>query len=280
MSITVEEKWGRKLGDESAERGYVIFADGSDEADDIAVRDALIAATAATYDGLDRQPPQVEEIDAGGAWIGIVRYGPFSPIGSPQPGDDDSAIISFDTGGVLKHVSQSLETIASYAPAGEDAPDFGGAINVVADANGNLRVEGADIDTSDAFLHSETHAINDADMTTAYKGILASLKGHTNDAPFKDFAAGEALFLGAVGQKRSADTWEITFRFAGRPNQTGRTIGDITGIDAEGWHLVWVFYEHDDQETSVGKFLVIKPRAAYVERIFDEGDFSTLGIGT
>jgi hypothetical protein len=40
---------------------------------------------------------------------------------------------SFDTGGGTTHITQSVQTIASYAPPGEDPPDFQGAIGVSTD---------------------------------------------------------------------------------------------------------------------------------------------------
>ena len=92
------------------------------------------------------------------------------------------------------------------------------------------------------------------------------------------FAAGEVLFMGASGSKRGSDDWEITFRFAASPNKTGLTVGDIVGIDKKGWEYMWVRYA--DAEDAAAKAIVKKPVAVYVEKVYEEGDFSTLGIGT
>jgi len=46
------------------------------------------------------------------------------------------------------------------------------------------------------------------------------------------------LFLGATGSERGEgpdDDWEITFRFAANPNQTGLSVGSISGISKKGW---------------------------------------------
>ena len=68
----------------------------------------------------------------------------------------------------------------------------------------------------------------------------------------------------------------ITYRFAASPNMTGLIVGTITGITKGGWHHLWALYADDvDQNT-----LIKRPIAAYVERVYDPGDFSQLGIGT
>ena len=62
------------------------------------------------------------------------------------------------------------------------------------------------------------------------------------------------------------------------PNQTGLTVGDITNIDKKGWEYLWVYFE--DKEDSAAKMLVKRPIAVYVEKVYEDGDFSQLGAGT
>ena len=50
----------------------------------------------------------------------------------------------------------------------------------------------------------------------------------------------------------------------------------IVGVDKKGWEYLWVRYA-DAEDQNV---LVKKPIAVYVERVYEEGDFSLLGIGT
>ena len=85
------------------------------------------------------------------------------------------------------------------------------------------------------------------------------------------------MFLGASGAKRGFEDWEITFRFAASPNVAGLQLGNIPGINKEGWHYLWVRFT--DEVENVAKVLIKKPVAAYVERVYDYGDFSGLGIG-
>ena len=53
-------------------------------------------------------------------------------------------------------------------------------------------------------------------------------------------------------------------------------MGDITGINKKGWEYIWVRYADAEDE----KVLVKQPIAVYVEKVYDEGNFAGLGIGT
>jgi len=110
------------------------------------------------------------------------------------------------------------------------------------------------------------------------KAAYFSLTGKVNDAAFKGLAAGECLFLGASGSKRGEEDWEITFRFAASLNRTGISVGSITGIAKKGWEYLWVRYA--DVEDAGSNTLVKQPVAAYVEQVYEYGNFAALGIGT
>ena len=242
-------------------------------AGDLAAKTMLTNSTAAEYDGLVRQSIQFEPVwvDVGtddGLWDCRVRY--VAPDQKePEVGESR---FSFDTGGGTQHITQSLVTVQSFAPGGATAPNFKGAIGVTHDS-----VEGVDIHVP-VYNFSETHYLADAAVTPAYRGKLFNLTGKVNDSSFKGLAAGECLFLGASGSKRGADDWEISFRFAASPNRTGITVGDITGIIKKGWEYLWVRYEDDVDAPTAS--MVKKPVAAYVEKVYEVGDFSDLGIGT
>jgi hypothetical protein len=88
------------------------------------------------------------------------------------------------------------------------------------------------------------------------------------------------LFLGASGARRGTDPdddWEITFKFAAQPNRNDIMVGDIGPIIKRGWDYLWVQYA-PDVDDDVHQ-LIRSPIAAYVEKVYPDGDFSTLGIG-
>ncbi len=268
MPITVTEKFESRDSttgsDASVELLYNVW--GTD--DDLAAKAALEAQAPATYDGLVRKSCSVEPVGPE-LWEGTARYQrPENNRSVPETGD---SVFSFDTGGGTQHITQSLATVAKYAPAGKTAPDFKGAVGVTHD-----NVEGVDI-TLPVYNWAETHYLADAAVTGEYKGTLFSLTGKVNNDTFKGLDAGECLFLGASGSKRGDDDWEISFRFAASPNKTNLTIGGITGINKKGWEYLWVRYV--DEVDSSAKALVKRPLAAYVEKVYEYGDLSQLGIG-
>ena len=261
MPITIDEKFDSREATESespnTELLYVV--QGTD--DDLLVK-GLVAATAPTlYDGLIRDSFTIKTVGAG-VWECSVQYVKI---------ESDSQF-TFDTGGGTQHISQAIQTINRYPAPGEIAPDFQSAIGVNQD-----QIEGTDI-TVPVYNFTETHYIDDALVTGAYKATLFFLTGRVNNAGFKGFAKGEVLFLGASGAKRGFEDWEITFRFAASPNVAGLQLGNIAGIDKEGWHYLWVRFA--DEEDNVAKVLIKKPIAAYVERVYEYGSFAGLGIGT
>ncbi len=281
MSTTISENYLSRsftLGGQTG-RELVFDIRGAADENDAA---AVLAATApTTYQGLRLDTLSADPV-GGTVWRGYARY-------SKLQADYE---YTFDTGGGTAHVTQSLGTVGSYAPAGETAPNFNGAIGVSED-----KVEGVDVVTPQ-YQFSETHYFTDAQVTTAFKFNLARMTGRFNDAAFRDFAAGEVLFLGASGGKRSDDNWSITYRFAASPNVTGLSVGgtvvgfdsdpytdyiDLTdnlieGIDKLGWDYIW--FRYGEYEDAAALALVKRPLSAHVERVYYPGDFSTLGIGT
>ncbi len=265
MPITVEERYGRRLSSDRAERGYLVLG----TPDDAAARAAVLLAAGITFGDLTRDDVEVEELKGipGGAYLASVGY---KEPGKGKPKEGESSF-QFETGGGTQHVVACRERIATHTPAGVVAPDFGDLIGVT--ENG---VDGVDI-TVPVYTFSETHNLDPATVTNTYKGTLFSLTGCTNDAGFKGLAAGECLFLGASGSRRGNDPWEITYAFAGSPNVTGLTIGDINGIDKKGWEYLWL--HHTKQEDAAAKMLVYKPLVAVVDRVYDGAGFAVLGIG-
>ena len=213
-----------------------------------------------TYNNLTRTSIAIEEPIDNNSWRLMVAYEPRE------------SIYTFDTGGGFQHVTQSIRTRGRYAPAGQTAPNYQGAIGVTGSG-----VEGVDIQVP-AYHFTETHFMADAQVTPAYKMALFATTGCVNDDWFRGFAPGELLFLGASGAKRGSEQWELTFRFSALPNQSNIQIGEITGITKYGWDYLWVQYEDDVDEDAVK--LIKKPTAVYVEQVFPAALFSiSLGIG-
>ena len=289
MPITVAEKYDSRQSTtgSNAQVTLTYIASGSD--DDLAIKAAVESFAPETYDGLPRQSVQIEPISEE-YWDASVRYADSSSSsstsgGTPDPGSGEYTY-SFDTMGGTQHITQSLDTVGSYADSSiPSAPDFNGAIGV-SNTNGNAEVQGVDI-TVPIYNFSETHYLTVEQVTPEYKGTLFQLTGKVNNATFRGLAAGECLFLGASGTLHGTESaegtsggadWEITYRFAASPNKSGITIGNITGIAKKGWEYLWVRYA--DVEDMDAMAMVKRPVAAYVEQVYESADFSLLDIGS
>jgi len=241
-------------------------------ADDDTAKTLMENSTAEYYGDLKREsinlePEWVDTASNTGIWRVTVEYLAPEEI-EPETGESS---YSFDTTGGTQHITQSVSTRGKYAPSGKTPPDFKGAIGVTHNS-----VEGVDI-TIPVFSFTETHYLPDSVVTDTYKGRLFRLTGKTNNSNFRGCAPGECLFLGASGSRRGEDDWEVTFRFAASPNKTNIQIGDITVAEKKGWDYLWVRYA-DEADTDACE-LVKRPSAAYVEQVYEEGDFSDLEIG-
>jgi len=282
MPTTVEEKFGRRLSETQAEMVYLVRG----TTDQATARAALAVEAPPTFQGLERADVEVTELEgvAGGAFMGSARYSKSAPA---QVNDSS---FSFETGGGNTHIKASLATVGAYG-TGASTSDNGNLIGATEEG-----VEGTDIvtpvytwsethwfDPTDitvpVYTFSETHHFDDSTVTNANKSTLFYLTGKTNDADFKGTSAGETLFLGAAGTQRGTDPWEIQFLFASTPNKTGITIGDITNIAKKGWEYLWVRHRQKELTGSL-KLVTQQPVAVYVERVYEAGDLSGLGIGT
>lgn len=237
--------------------------------DDNAVWWHVFNNTPTIYSGCARtsiriSPVFVDTVTESGVWDADIEYGMI------QGETPETGVFAFDTTGGTQHVTQSIRNVQRRAPEGQTAPDFGGAIGVTHD-----NVEGVTI-SSPTYTFSETRRLPVAAVTFNYRNQIFWLTGKVNNATFQGLEMGECLFLGASGSRRSNDDWEINFRFASSPNRIGLEIGPITGINKKGWEYLWVRYA--EREDTAARAVVKRPVAAYVEQVYEYGNFAVLGL--
>jgi hypothetical protein len=243
---------------------YVVTEAGDD---DEAVRQAVIDAAEPSHAGLplDLDSVEVDPVDDT-TWFAEATY-KLPEASSKQDGEGgEGPDFNFDTTGQTMHITQSLATVGMY---GQFPLDYEKAIGVTDKA-----VEGVDI-TVPTFKWTERHYFSPASMTPQFMGQIFHLTGCVNAAPFRFCLAGEALFLGATGTERKG-LCEVTFNFAGSPNKTDFKVGSIDVASKKGWEYMWVRYEDTEGE----KDIIKKPSSVYVEKVYEDGDFSELQIGS
>ena len=279
MATRVEEAYGERDQTVDAkgnvteiEIPYLVF-EAADE--DAALSAARSKAAGHTIKGMTLDSVEVVERINDDTWKVKAVYAETEDGADEDiedDGEEETVSFAFDTGGGTMHRNQSLKTV-SKAP--NDAPDFNGAIEV----DNEWNVNGVDV-TMPVLNFTETHTMSGTRVTTSYKKNIAALTGTVNRSSFRGFAAGEVLFLGASGSKRSKKAsapWEITFRFAVSPNQSSVSVGKLKVSNKKGWNYLWVRYA--DKVADNKKNVIKEPVAAYVEQVYPEGDFGNLGLG-
>ena len=226
------------------------------------------------------------------AWQVTISYEKQGAEDPDQP-DPLKRSRSFDTSGGTQHITQALENVTvltgkggstTITTAGETLFPSTGA-NQAVSFNGAIGVDGQSVNGVDivvpALSWTETYDVPHQYITAGYIKAVAGLTGSTNKGAFRTFAAGEVLFMGCSGgqewdDQRGNGPWTLSYKFVASPNVTGQTIGDITGIAKKGHEYLWVRYEDSVSSNQ----LVKKPKAVYVNKVYREGDFANLGIGT
>jgi len=245
-------------------------------------RSTLLAAAPPTFNGRFREtypgikPVWVDTVGGDGEWDCTVRYVMPAAL-DPTSSEIGTVTIEGDTGGGTQHITQSIANISKTAPPGKDAPDFKGAIGVTHD-----NIEGVDIIVP-TFHLTVTKVFATGSLPNL--GTLFGLTGKVNNANFTvtdtrsglsiTFAAGECLLEGvSFGTQRSDGGIAFSYRLAGSPNRANIAIGDITVPVKKGWEYLWGRYADGDDAQRVVKV----PVAAYVEKVYELGDFAGLGI--
>ncbi len=207
-----------------------------------------------------------QESEGGSNWIGTAKYG------RRQPRKTGDLYLTFDGTGATQHIATSLETVSKYKsedlPETTEIPDYEMAIGVDGET-----VHGVDITTQICKFTLQYYPATEL-MTPEYIIGLITLAGKTNDEPWRDFEKGEVLFLGATGQPRSLDDWEIQMHFIASPTKEDLRVGNILGIQKRGHDYLWISFEKQVD----AKKLIKVPHFAYVEQVYYEGSFSDLGL--
>jgi len=286
MAITIKEKiYSEALSEKDASGGTskslkkLYWATGSSSAFEVLAAAKLSLPT--SIEGLTRSainitPKYIDESNPSEClWDITVTY---TAVAQESGGPGDEGSFQFTTAGRTEHITQSLDTVSKSAPGDDTPPDFGGAIKV----NSQLDVEGADV-VAPQFSFSIVKVHEASQVDAAYRSKLFNLTGKVNNAEYTvkgmTFKKGELLFMGATGSQQGTGPWTITYQFLARPNNDGPIkIGDIDVPSKKGFELLWVFYMKTADMTGTRMKTPPKPVAAYVEQVYEYGDFTDLKL--
>ena len=271
MSVTLTERFISRAGDRnSLDLVYTAVSSGTDT--DITVKNALVSAASATYDGLacDYTSVRVEPLGVH-LWLATITY--VRPDVAPP--DTATVEFSFDTSGGTQHITASLAEIDRVPPDAPASKELIGGEGEGVDI-GVRQMEFtvtkwfAPASVSGSFINGlflSTYNTNDDayEIAGTYQGAAVTLS----------FAAGELLFRGFRDGGERDGKVGITYIFSASQGWDSVDIGDITGIAKKGWEYADVRYK----ETVDGKRVKV-PEFVYIHKVYEETDFVTfLGLG-
>lgn len=245
------------------------------------------------YDGLVRASMDADP-KGGGVWIVDVLYSPIDPQQaeaggatepqqptSPGPNDPLGGSFSFDTSGGTVNIKQSKGTrsVTTRTGVGNDTGNQGNNYTLTNQRAIGLSKDGvAGCDIQVPGLQFQIEALR-ANCTDEYINKISELAGRVNyGKAWRNRAAGTLLYLGASGRFTQRDRWTVAHKFSYQPNVLNLRISDAIVIpEKKGWDYVWVAYK--EEVNAVLGQVVSVPDAAFVEYVYDDGDFSDLEIG-
>jgi hypothetical protein len=263
----------------------VLHASDQEEAEEIAR-----AQAPATYRDYIRGAPTVE---AQGAGLYVVTYDyaagtqgqppPVQPGGqqtSPpeRGGEQVGTEFSFTFGGDKQKVTVSLETKFGIGRNNARAPGFKQTVG--------YNPEDGSVEGTEVYARSCSFTVRKKYQLFTF-GFLASLfwqVATTNKNPFQAFPKHSVLYIGADGSYSGGSKnlpWEISGKFVFSPNQVkDLKVGDVTIPNGtiEGHDYVWFASQKTTEDVGDGPYTVSRPLYGYVERMYEESDFSNLGM--
>lgn len=271
--MPVEERFAsRKITDSenpSAETVWLVSSTADDPiADEVAAYAALIAhPVPSTYTFPSGKVAELTNIAIADidqkSWDFTVSYSVFVPK------QEDDIEFEFEAGSQSVTLTHANSTTV-YTGGGRTAPDFKGGINVSSDG----KIQGIAVDRP-RFSFTLTKYWAASAIDAAYLVTARSLAGTVNNATFWGFAAGTIRFMGHRGRK-VGDKFPVAYMFEFSPNETGITVGDITGISRTGWQYLDI-YRMTVADSSAKKNIQV-PHSVFIHTVYPPADFSILGL--
>lgn len=250
---------GRDNNDTAVLKFAVIGTEDPLEAEDYVIDEGLFPIV---YDTKKLEGYRWDEVEPG--------YYLFTGSYSFKRLEVDEWTLAIDTSGGSIRMTTSLAT-TRYAPAGKTAPDFAGAIEI-----DDGKPKGIDR-VIPAVKLNVTYRMTRPANVLAFTAIASGLTGTVNNAPILGHQAGELLFLGASGD--FGNNVDPTFQFSWAASKNASlSIGSIASINKAGHEYLWILYEEEKAGAGADAYMVTKPRAVYVERIYELADHSLLGL--
>lgn len=268
MAITLNERYGtRETTSTTERREYTAVGTENEDNDDVYL---YALSNLPTITGLSLREITVTEINTGKLWNVEAEWAVRATQTESAIGD---VRVSSRTTLQPSNIKVSQSTTSSTAAAwfnGGVAVNFGQMVGVQEDGT----VNGADVPIPHNVL-SVTATLAIATVTPAYQYACEQLVGKTNALTYRSRAAGTLLCVGVTFGQVDDEAFDVSAEFEFEPNQTGLTVGGISGINKSGWDYIWTY----NVPRKVSNRVVPVAAQVNVERFFPSADFAaTLGF--
>lgn len=271
MTVTVNESEFTRDFDAGPNAQHVLAYNAKNATDSPAAYAAVLAAAPATFQGFP-----ISSIRGKNKGNNIWRVEVFYGLRTMPVETETASQVEFQgsTRGGTQHITHSLSTVNRYTRGSRPATDHKQAIGVRQSGDGTT-IDGTDIIVP-AYEESLTRYVATASFSAAYKQTLRALTGAVNIADWGGITAGELLFAGADWRTHGVNLVRVDYYFLFADTISGDSIGDITGIDRQGWDYSWVeFIDESDRGSSRLRSV---PDQVNVERVYPRAAFTALGI--
>lgn len=274
MTIAISEAYISRGGTSGESVSYDLVYYSMYETDEAVAESAVRAVLPSAYLGFAMRSINREQL-LDHLWKWTANYS--------NQDTTDKPTLSFNVGGGTSHITNSISNTRYREPRLVSADvDYGGAIGVELNDDGSkARVRGVEVFTP-LLEYSYSQQFKSEYITDAYVDGVFSVAGTVNSQPFYGRPAGSVLFKQARGSKKGSENWEISFDFCYSPNQSAFNVGSVSVQYKGGWDYLDVLYVPAGRSrTSAGSGVrIMQPGMVTVHKVYYDGDFTRLGIGT
>lgn len=275
MTISIQKLFDglqESLGESVSYKYLVIDAEPSPEGNDADLRTQILQQIPTSENNIKLSNLTIDKQINNTTWLITATYA------LDNKSFPNQSSMSFDTSGQTVHKTYDIFLLDSGVNQNGNFvqnPDIGND-GMPIGFNGE-DIEGVDI-IIPTFRITEVHPIPDSVMTSSYRRKLMELTGTVNNAPFRDYEAGEVLFLGVSGSKNGTEKWLMTFNFEVSLNKRDFMVGGWNIVLKRGWEYLDVRYKKQlsDDQTRI----IVTPLQVDVHKVYETKDFSELGINT
>lgn len=200
-----------------------------------------------------------------GHYIITATWGDVAPLTFTLNTVKTTSRTSLTTVKIRQSISTTQAKAASWWNSGT-AEDYEGLINV--DEKG--KAQGVDIQVPTT-VYTVTKRVLSSTINDTYEMAAHSIAGKTNSIVYRNRAVGTLLCSGvSISEATSAES-EIAAEFLFATDESGITIGDISGINKPAWDYLWV----KPAKRKVGERSIPGVAQANVEQVYSRSDFAT-----